>query len=89
MPNGESLQQLHRRVRQVRKQLQKRYPGKTLLVVTHVNPIKSFVRQALDGNAAVFEKVFLGLASISDVEFWPDGSLVRCVNDIGHLGALE
>ena len=88
-PDGESLQQLHRRVRQVRKQLQKRYPGKTLLVVTHVNPIKSFIRQALDGNAAVFEKVFLGLASISDVEFWPDGSLVRCVNDIGHLGALE
>lgn len=88
-PEGESLQELHKRVRQVRKQLQKRYAGKTVLVVTHVNPIKSFIRQALDGNAAVFEKVFLGLASISDVEFWPDGSLVRCVNDIGHLGALE
>ena len=88
-PDGESLQQLHKRVRKVRKELQDRYAGKTLLVVTHVNPIKSFIRQALDGNAAVFEKVFLGVASISDVEFWPEGSLVRCVNDVGHLGALE
>ncbi|MGP5207837.1 bifunctional RNase H/acid phosphatase [Corynebacterium casei] len=88
-PDGESLQQLHKRVRKVRKELQERYAGKTLLVVTHVNPIKSFIRQALDGNAAVFEKVFLGVASISDVEFWSEGSLVRCVNDVGHLGALE
>ena len=83
------MQQLHKRVRKVRKELQERYAGKTLLVVTHVNPIKSFIRQALDGNAAVFEKVFLGVASISDVEFWSEGSLVRCVNDVGHLGALE
>lgn len=88
-PDGESLQQLHKRVRKVRKELQERHAGKTLLVVTHVNPIKSFIRQALDGNAAVFEKVFLGVASISDVEFWSEGSLVRCVNDVGHLGALE
>ena len=88
-PDGESLQQLHKRVRAARKQLQQRYAGQTVLVVSHVNPIKSFIRQALDGNAAVFEKVFLGLASISDVEFWSDGSLLRCVNDVGHLGALE
>src|SRR5699024_1577798 len=88
-PDGESLQQLHKRVRAARKQLQQRYAGQTVLVVSHVNPIKSLLRQALDGNAAVFEKVFLGLASISDVEVWSDGSLLRCVNDVGHLGALE
>ena len=88
-PDGESIQQLHKRVRRVRKELQERFAGKTVLVVTHVNPIKSFIRQALDGNASVFDKVFLGVASISDVEFWADGSLVRCVNDVGHLGALE
>ncbi|MDY3126761.1 MAG: bifunctional RNase H/acid phosphatase [Corynebacterium sp.] len=88
-PEGESLQQLHRRVRGVRKQLQERYAGKTVLVVSHVNPIKSFIRQALDAGPVIFNTLFLSIASLSEVEFWQQGSLARCVNDVGHLAALD
>lgn len=88
-PEGESLQQLHRRVRAVRKDLQNRYAGQRVIVVSHVNPIKSFIRQGLDAGAGVFSHIYLDLASVSEVDFWPDGSLVRAVNDTGHLAGLE
>ncbi|MEX3559540.1 bifunctional RNase H/acid phosphatase [Corynebacterium sp. LK2522] len=87
-PGGESLQQLHRRVRQAREKLVKRYAGKTIVLVSHVNPIKSLVAQGLGGGPSLFERFFLDLASLSEAEFWDDGALVRCVNDAGHLAGL-
>lgn len=89
-PGGESLQQLHRRVRKVRRQLEEDYRGKTVLVVSHVNPIKSFLRQGLDASPVMFRRLFLDLASLSEVEFYSaGGALVRGVNDIGHLAAID
>ena len=96
-PGGESLQQLHRRVRKVRRQLEKDYRGKTVLVVSHVNPIKSFLRQGLDAGPVMFRRLFLDLASLSEVEFYSGagdghsagGALVRGINDIGHLAAID
>ncbi|MDO5031318.1 bifunctional RNase H/acid phosphatase [Corynebacterium sp.] len=88
-PGGESLQALHRRVRAARQDLQARYTGKTIAVVTHVNPIKSFVRQALDAGPVTFNRLFLDLASITEMEFWEQGSVLRRFNDVGHLGALS
>lgn len=88
-PGGESLQQLHRRVRQAREKLVKRYAGKTIVLVSHVNPIKSLVAQGLGGGPSLFDRFFLDLASLSEVEFWDDGTLVRCVNDAGHLSGLD
>ena len=93
-PGGESLQQLHRRVRNTRRALQRDYAGKTVLVVSHVNPIKSFLRQGFDAGPVIFHRLFLDLASISEVEFFTaytgsaQGALVRGVNDIGHLAAI-
>lgn len=87
-PGGESLQGLHRRVRAARVELQKKYAGKRVLIVSHVNPIKSFLRQGLDAGPVTFSRIFLDLAAISEVEFWDGGSLVRGVNDVGHLAGL-
>ncbi len=83
-PNGESLTQLHRRVTRTRLKLQEKHAGETILVVTHVTPIKSVIRQALGAGAEVFRHVFLDLASVSVVEFYGDFGVVRCVNDVSH-----
>lgn len=88
-PGGESLQALHRRVRAARVELQKKYAGKRVLVVSHVNPIKSFLRQGLDAGPVTFNRIFLDLAAISEVEFWDGGSMVRGFNDVGHLAGLD
>lgn len=89
-PGGESLQKLHNRVRSVRRDLQERYAGQTVLVVSHVSPIKSFVRQAIDAGPHVVARMFLDLASLSVVEFFGDagarvGSSLRVFNDTAHL----
>lgn len=83
-PSGESLAALHRRVTRARLGLQERYEGKTVLVVTHVTPIKSVLRQALGVGAEAFRHIFLDLASVSIVEFYGDFGVVRCVNDVAH-----
>lgn len=87
-PGGESLRAVHRRVSAARRDLQKRYEGKTVLVVSHVNPIKSFIRQALDSGPQTPNHLFLGLASLSEVEFFAEGGVLHRFNDVGHLGAL-
>lgn len=87
-PGDESLQQVHRRVRKTRQELQEKYAGKTVVVVSHVNPIKSFIRQSLDAGPVTFNRLFLDLASISIAEFWDGGSMLRGFNDVGHLQSL-
>ena len=88
-PGGESLRAVHRRVSAARRKLQQRYAGHTVLVVSHVNPIKSFVRQALDSGPQTPNHLFLELASVSEVEFFDGGSTLHRFNDVGHLGALR
>lgn len=88
-PGGESLRAVHRRVSAARRELQQRFEGQTVLVVSHVNPIKSFVRQALDSGPQTPNHLFLELASVSEVEFFEGGSTLHRFNDVGHLGALR
>ncbi|MDK6805990.1 bifunctional RNase H/acid phosphatase [Corynebacterium sp. HMSC062E11] len=88
-PGGESLRAVHRRVSAARRELQQRFEGQTILVVSHVNPIKSFVRQALDSGPQTPNHLFLELASLSEVEFFEGGSTLHRFNDVGHLGALR
>ena len=88
-PAGESLAQVHRRVREFRKQLVAKHPGQTIAVVSHVNPIKSLTRQALNAGPSTFSHLFLDLASIGVVKFYdensPVASAVLSVNETAHL----
>lgn len=85
-PGGESLQASFRRVKAVHAELEQRFAGKNVLVVSHVTPIKSLLRLALGATGAVYHRMHLDLASISIVEFYADGpTCVRSMNDTGHL----
>ncbi|MGH3804373.1 MAG: bifunctional RNase H/acid phosphatase, partial [Pseudonocardiaceae bacterium] len=85
-PDGESMDAVHRRVRRVRDQLIAEYGGATLVVVTHVTPIKALLRMALDAGPSLLHRLHLDLASLSVAEFYPDGpASVRLVNDTSHL----
>ena len=85
-PGGESMDVVHRRVRWVRDQLITEYADATLVVVTHVTPVKALLRMALDAGPALLHRLHLDLASLSIAEFYPDGpASVRLVNDTSHL----
>lgn len=84
-PRGESLSSAHRRITRARLKVQEAHEGQTVLVVTHMTPIKSVIRQALESGPDTFKHVFLDLASISVVEFYGEHGVVRCVNDVAHF----
>lgn len=85
-PDGESFDVVHRRVRRARDDLIARYGGQTILLVSHVTPIKSLLRMGLDAGPSLLFRLHLDLASLSIVEFYPDGNAsVRLVNDTAHL----
>jgi probable phosphoglycerate mutase len=85
-PGGESFDAVHRRVRRVRDELIVKYGGRTVMVVSHVTPIKTLLRMGLDAGPSLLFRLHLDLASLSIVEFYPDGNAsVRLVNDTSHL----
>ncbi|WP_262365405.1 bifunctional RNase H/acid phosphatase [Gordonia sp. OPL2] len=86
-PGGESFAQVADRVIAAKDVLLQRYPGQTVLIVSHVTPIKLLLRDALGTGPELLFRLHLDLASLSIAEFYPDGgSVVRLVNDTGHLG---
>ena len=85
-PGGESFAVVQQRVARARQRLCEEYSGQTVLLVSHVTPIKMVLREALDASAALLYKLHLDLASLSVAEFYPDGGTsVRLVNDTSHL----
>lgn len=85
-PAGESFDEVRERIVKVRDDLTASYGGSTILVVTHVTPIKSLLQLALDAGPSLLYRLHLDLASLSIAEFYPDGgSSVRLVNDTSHL----
>lgn len=85
-PGGESFAVVQERVTRARRRLCEEYPGQTVLLVSHVTPIKMVLREALDAGPALLYKLHLDLASLSVAEFYGDGGTsVRLVNDTSHL----
>jgi probable phosphoglycerate mutase len=89
-PNGESFQAVDRRVRRSVGRLRDAYPGRTVVVVSHVSPIKLLLRDALAAGDAFLYRLHLDPAGVSIVDSWSDGGVaVRTVNDTAHLAGLD
>ncbi|MFI0709544.1 bifunctional RNase H/acid phosphatase [Streptomyces inhibens] len=83
---GESFASVARRVAVARDKLIARYAGRTVLLVTHVTPVKTLVRLALGAPPESLFKMELSAASLSAVAYYADGNAsVRLLNDTGHL----
>ncbi|NSC21437.1 bifunctional RNase H/acid phosphatase, partial [Streptomyces albus subsp. chlorinus] len=83
---GESFEEVTRRVVRARDRLLTRHAGRTLLVVTHVTPIKTLVRLALGAPPEALFRMELAAASLSAVAYYADGNAsLRLLNDTAHL----
>jgi len=84
-PGGESFAAVGRRVEAERRAVLAEYPGQTVVLVSHVTPIKMLLRTGLDAGPSLLYRLHLDLASLSEVRFYPDGGAsVRLVNDTNH-----
>jgi ribonuclease H / adenosylcobalamin/alpha-ribazole phosphatase len=85
-PDGESFDAAAERVGRARSRIISEHPGETVLVVSHVTPIKTLLRTALDAGPAILYRLHLDLAALSIAEFYPDGAAsVRLVNQTAYL----
>jgi probable phosphoglycerate mutase len=83
---GESFATVARRVAAARDRLTGAYAGRTVLVVTHVTPVKTLVRLALGAPPESLFRMELSAASLSEVAYYADGNAsVRLLNDTSHL----
>ncbi|MFC4064026.1 histidine phosphatase family protein [Actinoplanes subglobosus] len=85
-PGGESFQAVAKRVRGALATVLSAYPGKVVVLVSHVSPIKLILRDALAAGDAFLHRLFLDAAGVSTMDVWPDGNIaVRSVNETAHL----
>jgi broad specificity phosphatase PhoE/ribonuclease HI len=85
-PDGESFDSVANRIRRAQRRIITEHGGDTVLVVSHVTPIKTLLRLALDVGQGILYRLHLDLASLSIAEFYPDGvASVRLVNQTAYL----
>ncbi|CAM5424895.1 phosphoglycerate mutase GpmB [Streptomyces avidinii] len=83
---GESFESATRRVAAARDRLLAAHAGRTVLLVSHVTPVKILVRLALGAPPEALFRMELSAASLSAVAYYADGNAsVRLLNDTSHL----
>ncbi|MFG2131570.1 bifunctional RNase H/acid phosphatase [Streptomyces sp. NPDC048751] len=83
---GESFAATATRIAATRDKLVAAYAGRTVLLVSHVTPIKTFVRLALGAPPESLFRMELSAAALSAVAYYADGNAsVRLFNDTSHL----
>ena len=88
-PGGESFLEMQTRMTTALGRLVARHPGEIVAAVSHADPIKAVVAQALGTPLDLFQRIFIAPASISVIAYRPDGPAVLTVNSMGgDLAAL-
>jgi broad specificity phosphatase PhoE/ribonuclease HI len=72
-PNGESMDATRTRVLAARDRLIAEHPEQTVVVASHVTPIKLLVADALGAPIEAIYRMELAPASITTIQWWPDG----------------
>ena len=80
LPGGESLDGLASRVHEACADLAATAAQSTVVVVTHVSPIKAAIAWALDVPVAIAWRMYVEDASVSRIDIAPHGPVVRWFN---------
>ncbi|WP_226365578.1 bifunctional RNase H/acid phosphatase [Pseudonocardia sp. ICBG162] len=89
-PGGESFCAVGERVEAERARIVEEFAGRTVVLVSHVTPIKMLLRTALGAGDEVLYRMHLDLACLNIADFYPDGGAsVRLVNETSYLDDLR
>ena len=85
-PDGESFTQVSERVSAALQRVLADRAGQTVLIVSHVTPIKMLVTAALLAPPAALYRMHLDVAALCEIDWYADGpAVLRSFNDTGHL----
>jgi len=85
-PGGESLAEVSTRVTEALHRVLASRQQQTILIVSHVTPIKTLVAAALLAPPAALYRMHLDVAALCEIDWYADGpAVLRSFNDTGHL----
>jgi probable phosphoglycerate mutase len=85
-PGGESFAEVSDRVTHALHRVLAGRERQTILIVSHVTPIKMLVAAALLAPPAALYRMHLDVAALTQVDWYPDGpAVLRSFNDTAHL----
>jgi broad specificity phosphatase PhoE len=84
-PGGESLESVQRRVADLAEEMKNEFSNSSVVLISHVGPIKALLARALEIPLLATRRLFLDPGTISVVE-WGARPLVRLFNSHAHLG---
>jgi broad specificity phosphatase PhoE len=88
-PGGESFVAMQRRMLETVHGLCRRHRGETLVVVSHADPIKAAVADAVGTHLDLFQRIVISPCSVTAISYGPDGPTVLTVNSTGSLAELR
>ena len=88
-PKGESFAEMQARITGQVADLVARHPGETIVCVSHADPIKAALAQALGSPLDLFQRLVVDPCSVSAVLHGPERPTVLTVNSTGPLGGLS
>lgn len=85
-PGGESFTEVRTRVLAALCRVLGSFPGRTVVVVSHVTPIKVLLAEALGAPLSSLYRMYLDTACLCQIDWYPDGpAILRSLNDTAHL----
>jgi probable phosphomutase (TIGR03848 family) len=87
-PEGESFTEMQLRVWSTLERLAKKHRNRTIVVVSHADPIKAAVTYAQGVPLDLFQRTVISTCSISAIAFTATNPVVLCVNNTGTLKDL-
>ena len=83
---GESLEQFDERVQEGRRTILEQFEGQTVVVVSHVMPIRGLIKAAIDANWPTYWRISVAPCSITVLRFWGDEAAeATVINHTSHL----
>jgi probable phosphoglycerate mutase len=88
-PGGESFTEMQTRITSTLARLVERHRGKTIVAVSHADPIKAAVAHALGMHLDLFQRIVIGTGSITAIAYRREAPAVLTVNSVtGDLRPL-
>ena len=82
-PGGESFTEMQTRITSTLAQLAARHRGETIVAVSHADPIKAAVADALGTHLDLFQRIIVSPCSVSAIYYSAGGPAVLTVNSTG------
>ena len=87
-PNGESFVQMQTRMSQTVDGLVATHPGKTVIAVSHADPIRALVAHAMGTHLDLFQRIVVSPCSVTAILYTSSGPVVLAVNNTADLKSL-